>query len=154
MGPVSGTFRAPQSSTDIGCPCWAQVTMRTDGFAVDAAGRDGLGASLMLIHEACTPRWGVSRFHHPGQPSTSPPASPSPTRPIAPRPRTPQCRLRALISAPADDRSLGERYCRVRRVEGSDQLLEQARKRAVLVGYCLLYTSPSPRDRTRSRMPS
>ena len=22
------------------------------------------------------------------------------------------------------------------------------------VGYCLLYTSPSPRDRTRSRMPS
>ena len=23
-----------------------------------------------------------------------------------------------------------------------------------LYGYCLLYTSPSPRDRTRSRMPS
>ena len=23
-----------------------------------------------------------------------------------------------------------------------------------VVGYCLLYTSPSPRDRTRSRMPS
>ena len=24
----------------------------------------------------------------------------------------------------------------------------------LLVNYCLLYTSPSPRDRTRSRMPS
>ena len=23
-----------------------------------------------------------------------------------------------------------------------------------IIGYCLLYTSPSPRDRTRSRMPS
>ena len=26
--------------------------------------------------------------------------------------------------------------------------------RVLLVGLCLLYTSPSPRDRTRSRMPS
>jgi len=26
--------------------------------------------------------------------------------------------------------------------------------KTVLVGFCLLYTSPSPRDRTRSRMPS
>ena len=25
---------------------------------------------------------------------------------------------------------------------------------AVIIGTCLLYTSPSPRDRTRSRMPS
>ena len=25
---------------------------------------------------------------------------------------------------------------------------------ATMFGYCLLYTSPSPRDRTRSRMPS
>ena len=24
----------------------------------------------------------------------------------------------------------------------------------ILLGFCLLYTSPSPRDRTRSRMPS
>ena len=27
-------------------------------------------------------------------------------------------------------------------------------KKVAIVGYCLLYTSPSPRDRTRSRMPS
>ena len=27
-------------------------------------------------------------------------------------------------------------------------------RKMALDGYCLLYTSPSPRDRTRSRMPS
>src|SRR5674536_409130 len=31
-----------RSSTDVGGPCWAPVTMRTDGLAVDAAGREGL----------------------------------------------------------------------------------------------------------------
>ena len=31
---------------------------------------------------------------------------------------------------------------------------EKARKPSLVVKVCLLYTSPSPRDRTRSRMPS
>lgn len=31
-----------RSSTDVGGPRWAPVTMRTDGLAVDAAGREGL----------------------------------------------------------------------------------------------------------------
>ena len=35
----------------------------------------------------------------------------------------------------------------------SELLLELLRER-VPAGVCLLYTSPSPRDRTRSRMPS
>ena len=35
---------------------------------------------------------------------------------------------------------------------GRDPLVHVAK--AVQVGICLLYTSPSPRDRTRSRMPS
>ena len=34
-------------------------------------------------------------------------------------------------------------------------LIKNSRKIRELIGYvCLLYTSPSPRDRTRSRMPS
>jgi len=33
-------------------------------------------------------------------------------------------------------------------------LTERAQDRAVPHNRCLLYTSPSPRDRTRSRMPS
>jgi hypothetical protein len=101
--------RLARSSTDVGGPCWAPVTMRTDGLAVDAAGREGLERVVDVDPRGVHAEVGVSRFHHRGQPSTSPPASPSPTRPVAPRPRTPQCRLRALISAPADDRSLGER---------------------------------------------
>ena len=50
----------------------------------------------------------------------------------------------------------------VKRVQaGSIEVLgssmrEPSRRRACLqrIAYCLLYTSPSPRDRTRSRMPS
>ena len=34
----------------------------------------------------------------------------------------------------------------------SDKNLDEVKKK--LPKYCLLYTSPSPRDRTRSRMPS
>ena len=36
----------------------------------------------------------------------------------------------------------------------SDTLLELGVKKAVTLGACLLYTSPSPRDRQKSRMPS
>ena len=32
--------------------------------------------------------------------------------------------------------------------------IEKEEEEGVLIGNCLLYTSPSPRDRTRSRMPS
>ena len=35
-----------------------------------------------------------------------------------------------------------------------DQCKEEIKKMASLTNSCLLYTSPSPRDRTRSRMPS
>ena len=44
-----------------------------------------------------------------------------------------------------------------RRAAINDPLVWQKQVRAKLIdlsGYCLLYTSPSPRDRTRSRMPS
>ena len=36
----------------------------------------------------------------------------------------------------------------------ADDPLTNTAKREVLYQFCLLYTSPSPRDRTRSRMPS
>ena len=32
--------------------------------------------------------------------------------------------------------------------------MEQEQERGITITSCLLYTSPSPRDRTRSRMPS
>ena len=48
--------------------------------------------------------------------------------------------LAALDDAIADDKKYGN---------GPDQIARWARSRD-----CLLYTSPSPRDRTRSRMPS
>ena len=36
-----------------------------------------------------------------------------------------------------------------------EQLIDQSRRSGTNLPYsCLLYTSPSPRDRTRSRMPS
>ena len=35
-----------------------------------------------------------------------------------------------------------------------DNIDNQLREQTKLTSYCLLYTSPSPRDRTRSRMPS
>ena len=38
--------------------------------------------------------------------------------------------------------------------EVDDFALQGTRRFAVVKGGCLLYTSPSPRDRTRSRMPS
>ena len=34
------------------------------------------------------------------------------------------------------------------------RLADEAQRADLLVGVCLLYTSPSPRDRTRYRMPS
>ena len=40
---------------------------------------------------------------------------------------------------------------RCRKVENLEKIYKKARKEAI---DCLLYTSPSPRDRTRSRMPS
>ena len=63
--------------------------------------------------------------------------------------------LVALLQAAQDgDRRLDRRLV-------DHHLLEPALERgvlldvlAVLVERCLLYTSPSPRDRTRSRMPS
>ena len=39
-------------------------------------------------------------------------------------------------------------------VEESSQALAQIAGQKALITRCLLYTSPSPRDRTRSRMPS
>ena len=38
--------------------------------------------------------------------------------------------------------------------EKLEQLSKLVKPKAVKIGICLLYTSPSPRDRTRSRMPS
>ena len=38
--------------------------------------------------------------------------------------------------------------------EMTQYLLNQGRRNIAFMKYCLLYTSPSPRDRTRSRMPS
>ena len=38
--------------------------------------------------------------------------------------------------------------------ETDEALLEAAKSCPVMAIFCLLYTSPSPRDRTRSRMPS
>ena len=38
--------------------------------------------------------------------------------------------------------------------DSTKSLREALRTAKVLVCHCLLYTSPSPRDRTRSRMPS
>ena len=38
--------------------------------------------------------------------------------------------------------------------EEIQRMLEYAENEANINGACLLYTSPSPRDRTRSRMPS
>ena len=35
-----------------------------------------------------------------------------------------------------------------------EQLFSKLRQHGLVVSTCLLYTSPSPRDRTRSRMPS
>ena len=45
----------------------------------------------------------------------------------------------------------GEMYGRVIKLLGSDQVLVKCTDD---ITSCLLYTSPSPRDRTRSRMPS
>ena len=42
----------------------------------------------------------------------------------------------------------------VKNVFGFNSSAELVNGRAAMVGFCLLYTSPSPRDRTRSRMPS
>ena len=39
-------------------------------------------------------------------------------------------------------------------VKAEDTELQKSQTRAENVENCLLYTSPSPRDRTRSRMPS
>ena len=39
-------------------------------------------------------------------------------------------------------------------VDGDDVHYSIGGRTGVLVRFCLLYTSPSPRDRTRSRMPS
>ena len=50
----------------------------------------------------------------------------------------------------ADFESIGLRLA----VEGNDKRAEEFLRKALEDDPCLLYTSPSPRDRTRSRMPS
>ena len=56
------------------------------------------------------------------------------------------------------DNAAAMRYTEVRMAKIGHQLLEDLDKETVDFGPnydgCLLYTSPSPRDRTRSRMPS
>ena len=44
--------------------------------------------------------------------------------------------------------------CREPHLYGSEQPLGLAYVETKLLKYCLLYTSPSPRDRQKSRMPS
>ena len=75
---------------------------------------------------------------------------------------------RAVDNFPISGRHLPDRFIqavvRVKRcaanVNADLELLDDQRRRAIvaacdeLLGGCLLYTSPSPRDRTRSRMPS
>ena len=80
-------------------------------------------------------------------------------------------RLQSMLVSPrpdflatADERIAGEAIARMQKRTGMDQLLAHPRvmhRINRLKGYlhwnihtCLLYTSPSPRDRTRSRMPS
>ena len=55
------------------------------------------------------------------------------------------------IPQKADDRKVFD--FRINRVDGDDGITMRFEQTDGLVG-CLLYTSPSPRDRTRSRMPS
>ena len=49
---------------------------------------------------------------------------------------------------------LNDGSLRVASKENGEWKTHQWLKKAVLLSFCLLYTSPSPRDRTRSRMPS
>ena len=65
--------------------------------------------------------------------------------------------LRSGLALSPDKRYLAESrlgiLCRRRGIEGLAQLIQALRFGADPT-LCLLYTSPSPRDRTRSRMPS
>ena len=49
---------------------------------------------------------------------------------------------------------VGTSHSGTRAARELSQMAEQLGAKAVMVTPCLLYTSPSPRDRTRSRMPS
>ena len=71
------------------------------------------------------------------------------------------------MSSQREERSMSDSHMRraftalsavtpaISKVTSVDDLMRLvARQACALVGVCLLYTSPSPRDRTRSRMPS
>ena len=58
-------------------------------------------------------------------------------------------------SAPIESRYLErDGYCVVKQAFSSQQVTELKIDINRIFNDCLLYTSPSPRDRTRSRMPS
>ena len=61
-----------------------------------------------------------------------------------------------LIHGPTDNEYLGNTRKVLGRLREKKVTANPAKTRLGLkeVEYCLLYTSPSPRDRTRSRMPS
>ena len=59
----------------------------------------------------------------------------------------------SMLIGPAYADGHGERYVMITHTQGTDPfwpVVEKGGRDAA----CLLYTSPSPRDRTRSRMPS
>ena len=92
----------------------------------------------------------------------------SDTRALIPRPETEQLVERVLTYAPltsildvatgsgviALSLALERPETYITATDISPEALSLARENALLLGVCLLYTSPSPRDRTRSRMPS
>ena len=64
-----------------------------------------------------------------------------------------------LINHPVFSETTGDKYNALGEeiVELEQKLDELTKKKTTLasqISYCLLYTSPSPRDRQRSRMPS
>ena len=65
-------------------------------------------------------------------------------------------RIRYLLSRRRLERELAEEMDLHRALSGGPAFgnVTLAREDARAVWLCLLYTSPSPRDRTRSRMPS
>ena len=56
----------------------------------------------------------------------------------------------AIIEGLNDSKKLSEK----RREALFDEICDKALEYSIAFASCLLYTSPSPRDRTRSRMPS
>ena len=54
----------------------------------------------------------------------------------------------------ADDHCVGQTYAELYMLNCESNMIAPLRERFDFILSCLLYTSPSPRDRTRSRMPS